>query len=356
MIFDEKKTEALISIFSKDYDFHFCSIPEIEDVVNFIDQYWKKNHILVLSRELLDWQYLEKKYNRYNFVIARERSSGEIHGLLGFIQNSHFDDAITCDFRAGAIWKVRNDIDASGLGIVLDFYTNKALKVNYSYGIGLSSDAIKNWKVTTVMEHYFLKNPNLINFKIAKNIENCIVPHFGLCDGWQLKELNLADYLSLNEDLELFKSIHNFKSKKFYINRYYKHPVYKYLFLAIQNRDEVKAIFILRECYANDAKCIRIIDYIGKFNFLKNISENLLNFLTINHYEYMDILAANIDFGAFQEAGFINRRNDEHIVIPNYFEPFLRENVAISYTSSIPWNLPFFKGDADQDRPNVPWW
>ena len=42
------------------------------------------------------------------------------------------------------------------------------------------------------------------------------------------------------------------------------------------------------------------------------------------------------------------------IVIPNYFEPFKRENIKLRYAI---WPgkkiLPIFKGDCDQDRPNV---
>ena len=48
-----------------------------------------------------------------------------------------------------------------------------------------------------------------------------------------------------------------------------------------------------------------------------------------------------------------NNFNDQ-IVVPNYFEPFVKQNInlrwAIKTSNSI--MTPMFKGDCDQDRPN----
>ena len=43
------------------------------------------------------------------------------------------------------------------------------------------------------------------------------------------------------------------------------------------------------------------------------------------------------------------------IVIPNYFEPFIQENISISYftDSQNLENLRIFKADGDQDRPSI---
>ena len=49
----------------------------------------------------------------------------------------------------------------------------------------------------------------------------------------------------------------------------------------------------------------------------------------------------------------VNNLDTDRPIIPNYFEPFVRQNVkfAISYKARFPYVA--FKGDADQDRPNV---
>ena len=46
--------------------------------------------------------------------------------------------------------------------------------------------------------------------------------------------------------------------------------------------------------------------------------------------------------------------NQEEIIVPNYFEPFEKKNVKleIAYKSKSD-NYVAFKGDSDQDRPNV---
>ena len=50
--------------------------------------------------------------------------------------------------------------------------------------------------------------------------------------------------------------------------------------------------------------------------------------------------------------GFLEKNND-HEVIPNYFEPFLKKNVSIEFAYKAKENnYAIFKADSDQDRPN----
>ena len=48
-----------------------------------------------------------------------------------------------------------------------------------------------------------------------------------------------------------------------------------------------------------------------------------------------------------------NNFNDQ-IVVPNYFEPFVKKNINLKWAikSNNPVMTPMFKGDCDQDRPN----
>jgi hypothetical protein len=39
-------------------------------------------------------------------------------------------------------------------------------------------------------------------------------------------------------------------------------------------------------------------------------------------------------------------------IIPNYFEPFVAENIDIYFFSNTNEKVYIFKGDGDQDRPN----
>ena len=49
-----------------------------------------------------------------------------------------------------------------------------------------------------------------------------------------------------------------------------------------------------------------------------------------------------------------NHFNDQ-IIVPNYFEPFVRKNINLKWAikSSNSVMTPMFKGDCDQDRPKI---
>ncbi len=356
----EINMDKMLELYSKEYDFHFCRIDEIEDVVDFIDKYWKKNHILVLSRALLDWQHLDRQRNRYNFSLARNRKSNEIHALLGFIPIGQFDPALQQYAFYGAIWKVREDVAPVGLGILVYHYACKELLPYFWGSIGISKEGCKNY-VTTIgeMEHYFLLNPQCEQFNIAQNVEKYRNFNLRNRDGWTCHPLSLQQYKSLSVKLPLFINIYGLKTKNYYINRYFLHPVYKYHFLAIKEGETVKAVVIYRKCAANNSTCLRIIDFIGKFNALEKISGSLISLLVEEKCEYIDFLVANADFASIERAGFINKKTTENAVVPNWFEPFVQENKPLNYSF---WcydhgYLPIlFKGDSDQDRPNLPWW
>ena len=52
------------------------------------------------------------------------------------------------------------------------------------------------------------------------------------------------------------------------------------------------------------------------------------------------------------EAGFTEVNEEDGNIIPNYFGPFLQENIDI-WVDSKDKNSLFTKADADQDRPNT---
>ena len=39
------------------FSFEVCRLDQIGELVDYIDQHWARNHVLVTSRELLDWQH-----------------------------------------------------------------------------------------------------------------------------------------------------------------------------------------------------------------------------------------------------------------------------------------------------------
>ena len=57
-----------------------------------------------------------------------------------------------------------------------------------------------------------------------------------------------------------------------------------------------------------------------------------------------------------KKAGFVDRRKISNLIVPDYYEPFLRKNINLMYgymcRSGKENNLIIIKGDGDQDRPN----
>ena len=62
-----------------------------------------------------------------------------------------------------------------------------------------------------------------------------------------------------------------------------------------------------------------------------------------------------IEKKAFYISGFKLIEDIENLIIPNYFEPLIFENKDILFAYKKVGNIKFniFKGDGDQDRPNI---
>jgi len=84
-ILPELNGKDYIEKLQEDYELRFCRADEREQLVDFLRKYWRENHIFVLRPDLLDWQHLDRKNNRYNYVVAQHRKSGDFHSILGFV-------------------------------------------------------------------------------------------------------------------------------------------------------------------------------------------------------------------------------------------------------------------------------
>lgn len=354
------KFNSIFEKFDSQYDTHFCALNEIEDVVSFLDRYWKKGHILVKSRKLLDWQHLDIINKRYNFVVARNKQSSEIHALMGFIPTNFFDSSIQNVLVWGAIWKIREDVAPAGLGIYLwQFLTNK-IKFDTWISFGISEDAKKNNKMMGLRicaaDNYFFVNPNIKDFKIAYGIESFQNLDSEDKEGYTLTEVTIDDYELLSDNEDCFNCVKPYKTKLYYLNRFFLHPYYKYRCFAIKQQNTIRAFFFVRESPAEGANCLRLVEYVGDYSYLQTVKQSISDLLVRGNYEYIDIITSNVNDEILRKAGFINKITDRNVIIPNYFEPFLRKNVPMeySYISLNPSFNPIInKGDSDQDRPSV---
>lgn len=85
------------------YDIRLARYDEIDKVMEFIDKYWKKNHIMARDRKLFEYEFLDG--DEVNVMIAIDKSTNTIEAMSGFLKassNTHTPDIW------GSIWKVNN--------------------------------------------------------------------------------------------------------------------------------------------------------------------------------------------------------------------------------------------------------
>ena len=359
-ILEELDGKAYTAGIYNDYDIRLCLEEEHEDLQAFLRAHWSPKHIFVLSKDILDFQHLNKETNTYNFVIAREKVSNEIHAILGFVPTSQFDEEIKRAMLWPCIWKSRKDINRTGLGVTMYHYLKSNFATETISILGISEHALsiyKHWNFKTgVIEHFVMPN-----FKAADHLARGLSTVYHCFDAERiddkfLLEVSKSEYLEMDSENPIFRVNSIYKSKGYYLNRFMKHPIYKYVFLGIRNKDSIDAIIVARSCGDGEANCLRIVDFIGDVSNLIGVRNQLQAYLQRYDYEYVDLIEVGLEKSVLNAAGFINRKDYSGMIVPNYFEPFLRENIDLDYaykTVVEDSKEIFFKADADQDRPNL---
>lgn len=341
------------------YDIREAQVSEVSAIQRFLDIHWKKNHSLVLSKELLDFQHFNNVENQYNYVIASNNDTNEIDALFGFIPTYQYDRQLweNGDFW-GAIWKKREDVENEESNeIGLDVFTKIFDYPNFHSfsAIGISKIAMKIYKAfqckVGYLAQYYILNDSIDDYKILGNVDMQYIgfrPDIPIEPNWSVKVID-ADTL---EKLKIKAVYRPFKSVQYIINRYAKHPIYKYKFLGVYKDEELKTLLVIRILNVNGTKAIRIVDTIGQLQ--GTLYDEFQTYLKETDAEYIDFMNYGIDEEVFYQMGFRKLDLDEDLIIPNYFEPFEQRNVRID----IAWKADYddyvaFKGDSDQDRPNI---
>ncbi len=337
------------------YKFKICEKEDLPRLLTFIDTYWKKNHILVRSKDILDFQYYNRETGKYDFVLAENTQTGELDGIRGWIRVAQFDSALAqYDEVWSAVSKVRTDVENNEIK-VLGSYLWRYLEKHKGFGtVGISRfsfamhTAIRH-KTCSLAQHFIL-NSDVKDFKIAivpKDYQNPITPERS---NWLFREI--VDINSISDDA-VPAYYRPFKSKIYLINRFAKHPVYHYHFYGIYNGKDLKAILVGKFVEVNESKIMRIVDVLGSLEEVGCLYDDFQTILHESGCEYVDFLCFGIEDVVFQHMGFdkLNPENN-HLVIPNYFEPFEARNIVINGAYKPEERYCMFKADADQDRPS----
>jgi hypothetical protein len=327
-------------------EIRFATTGDLLPIMEFIRANWKEDHILALDKDFFLYEF----YNGegLNFVIGTEKGSGKILGICGFIQNSK---NIKDGYIWGSVWKViKTGNPTLGFSILNYITEHSGCKVFSSVGIERKTIAVYEFLRyhTGKLKHYYRLNDKS-EYSIAK-ISEKVIPIINSTIQYSLKLVIYFDELAQNLTDENLKAMAPYKDKWYLEKRYFRHPIFTYKVYGIDNEKKDSFIFT-RVVECNGAKVLRIVDFIGDTKNLNHLGQALQSLIQEEDYEYIDIYNEGIDSEVFSNAGFRLRDDADPNIIPNYFEPFVRENKDILFFTSSPGPVLMFKGDGDQDRP-----
>lgn len=328
----------------------FAEYEDIPAIMQYINDYWRNNHILARDRELFKWQYVSD--NKVNFVLGVDKAD-QIQGIIGYIP---YDDSDEKDI-ALALWKANSIKESPFLGVELLVFLMKNLKYSrivctginidttkkiYEF-LGIKTGLMKQWYRLSRMTKYSIGE--IRNYDIPDKRDNIIRNDICLCESFEEAESRF--------DFDKYRESNNqpYKSRTYVKKRYYHHPSYDYKVYSILNQDNKNvALLVLRIQEYECARIIRLIDLIGDVKHLEGLTEALDRLLIEFGAEYIDLYETGIPDDILYEGGWLPVKDSGNI-IPNYFAPYVRENIDIYYSSSDK-DIILFRGDGDQDRPN----
>ncbi|MEX0333113.1 hypothetical protein [Vibrio tubiashii] len=326
-----------------------CELFEVDELLKFIDNEWKKDHIFTRDRELFDWQHKSEKC--YNFVLAKEGE--EILGVLGYIPTSQYSPKLEINNEIWlAIWKIKDGVNKPGLGLMLLNYLKKTLNNPTICSLGLSKEVVPIYKALKyqvgTLSHRAFFNQDMTRFSIASPNGKHKVKVYN--NNFSYEIVDGMRPLSNTEESSLFTSNPK-KDREYLEGRYFNHPRYKYRSCFIYDgNNKLLVAFIFREIKVYDANIARVVDSFGESLIQSKYNGVISKFITDNSFEYLDMVSNLKDE---PNSGFLEACDE--IIIPNYFEPFIKENVKVdfAYKTNASHDLVIYRGDSDQDRPNI---
>ena len=338
--------------YDEKYEIRFAKYEEIDEVMKFIDEHWRKGHIMSRNRELFEHEYLIN--GQINVVIAKDKKSGKICAFHGFMPASMNKEKL--DFW-GSMWKTADgEMGLLGIELVKRWRTFQKHRANLGCGVNPNTAVplmkkILNFGDVGKMKHFYcLSKRN--EYKIAK------IGHyeqFKENESYQVKIIPFKniDEVKNNYDFSCNENILPYKDAWYINHRFFDYPINKYQVYGLKEDSSLKceALLMCREQEYNGEKILRIVDYIGKADLFAGISK----FLTegLKEYEYIDLYCYGFDTKFVEQAGMIELKDDDTNIIPNYFAPYVAENIDIWVGTPKGYKTAtFFKADGDQDRPN----
>jgi len=326
---------------------------EIKKFQKFIRKYWiKKNHIFSTDDKIFNWQY--RKNSSYNFFTAKKYNN--LIGVQGFIPLKHFDKNKNNNQNFLAFRRViEGKHIAVGLKLHKEVFEECKPKFAGVIVVDKETHNFLRWQGFNVekMDHHVILSQFVNKFKIAK-VNNFKISYKKKNKKFSLVKLNTKN-IKLLLNSKFYQSQMPRKSNNYIINRYLKHPFYKYQVFLIKNKNIPKALMVIRPIKIKNSLVLRFVDFIGTYKSFLLTYDVSIKLLKQYKAEYIDIYSYGISKKIFKQSGYTDRYEKKDLIIPNNFEPFEQKNINIfcafksNYKNKI---IRLFKGDGDGDRPN----
>lgn len=323
----------------------FAGENDIQGIMEFIDRYWRKDHILGKNAAFFRYEHLID--GEVTYVIS-ENTEGKIDAILGYIPYGKKNrDVMTVMWKANHTGNPTLGLDLfcflqknADVRIIASPGSGKKLRGLYAY-LGYQFGKMTQWYRLCRKEEYQIVT--ISDRRIPQPIHQ----------QYSYKKYETWDSLTADFSFDKYYKTNPkpLKEDWYFKKRYFDHPIYQYdIYGLIDEKDEVNTLLVFRLTSIGEACVLRFIDCIGDFENLKNATELVDHLLAQYNAECIDCYETGVPDYCFSEAGWIKTEETEN-VIPNYFAPFIQENIDIHYFSTDP-DVVLFKGDGDQDRPN----
>lgn len=319
------------------------------DILEFIDMHWQKGHIFVQWPELFDEYH--KNGDKLNYVIAIDEETRKIYGVCGFIYANHEEKP---DVWL-ALWKViPSGIPSLGMDIVR--YLHNKLNCNILACCGIKKEVKRLYEFlgykTGTLRHYYKLNDSA-RYSIS-NIHN-IPKKIDIQGEGKLIEIKTEIQFQdmINYELKDFHTYSPYRDIDYILKKYFHNISYQYRIWGIQTAgEEIRAIVVTKVVEVNSKKALRIVDFYGNETELSECGKAFDNLLKNENYEYVDFYQYGLSERTMEKLGMILRKEEDENIIPNYFEPYMSQNVNIHFFTSKMEKFRMFKADGDQERPN----
>jgi hypothetical protein len=296
---------------------------------------------------------------RYHCYLARHRASGEIHACAMYLLTSRFDPTLPVRDIWPGLWRSIPGT-APGLGAECLRKLMDEIRPRSIGGLGLSRNTVDilprlGWTLG-VMDHHYLLHPDVRDFRLVAGVRPAVaVARHASGASHRLRELDADEVRTLRIDGHDPLGRVPSKTSAYLCNRYSRHPFYTYRLLAIENHRGPLGVLVSRTAEAEGARAVRLVDFVGHDEAWTGLGPALTNLVAEERAEYADLYSAGLDPERIRSAGMTPHPPGDPVVIPNYFEPFERVNKVLDYGYIVPPGTRYrmFKGDSDQDRPNL---